>query len=382
MRTDILEETADVAKRAVDRLSHRIKAHCDSGQPIEIAEEFRVMTLQVIGELILSLTPAESARVFPELYLPIVEEANRRVWAPWRAYLPTASNRHFHKTVAELNEYVSALIEARWAKRAELVAAGGAAPAADILDRVLSAQDPAAWGPDTVRQIRDEVKTFLLAGHETSASMLTWSVYELSQNKGGVLAKALAEGRAVFGEGLGRAKATKGAATGGGGGPGVGQYEAVPLPHKDEVDKLEYTVRALKESLRKYTLVPMVVRVCAKDDVMDGHPVPAGTKIFINMKCTHTNPRLWPDPDEFKPDRFAEDFDRWNFNAFINGPRNCLGQHLALLEARIVLALLLQRFEFSAANDECGECHPYMVPTCPKNGMWLNVKERTSLDCA
>jgi hypothetical protein len=70
----------------------------------------------VIGELILSLSPEESARVFPELYLPIVTEANRRVWEPWRGYMPTPHNFKFHRTVGKLNAYVSDLIRKRWAE--------------------------------------------------------------------------------------------------------------------------------------------------------------------------------------------------------------------------------------------------------------------------
>lgn len=82
LRVDILEETAYVAKGAVDRLSARFEAARGTGKPVEIAEEFRVMTLQVIGELILSLSPEESARVFPKLYLPIVSVFSPRRFLP------------------------------------------------------------------------------------------------------------------------------------------------------------------------------------------------------------------------------------------------------------------------------------------------------------
>ena len=73
----------------------------------------------------------------------------------------------------------------------------------------------------------------------------------------------------------------------------------------------------------------MVTRECVKDDVIDGVRIPAGSKIFINIKTCHLNPKLWPEPMAYKPERFEEKFDIYNFNAFINGPRNCLGQHLA-----------------------------------------------------
>lgn len=244
LRRDILEETAGVAKRAVDRLSVRLEAKRGTGEPVELAEEFRVMTLQVIGELILSLSPEESARVFPELYLPIVTEANRRVWEPWRAYLPTPQNFKFHRTVSRLNDYVSDLIRKRWAEHRK----GNIQEEPDILDRILAAIDPATWGNETVRQLRDEIKTFLLAGHETSASMLTWSIYELTKNPK-VLNKALAESRKVF---------TKGGRVGGA--DGAAQFERVELPPRSDLENLRYTVNVLKESLRMYTLVPVVSR--------------------------------------------------------------------------------------------------------------------------
>ena len=86
------------------------------------------------------------------------------------------------------------------------------------------------------------------------------------------------------------------------------------------------------------------------------------------------NAKLWPEPESFEPTRFEKPFDMYNFNAFVNGPRNCLGQHLALLEARIVLGLLIQRFDFEPADDKCGLVHEYMVPTCPAEGMNMYVK--------
>ena len=248
----------------------------------------------------------------------------------------------------------------RWAKHQEARADGREPPLVDILDRLVSSVDPAAWGESCVTQLRDEIKTFILAGHETSASMLTWSVYELTQNPE-VLEKVLAEGRKIFPD-------TTSAPAG-----DRDKFQTSTLPTKETLKDMNYTVHVLKESLRLYTLVPMVTRECLEDDVIDGQTIPAGTKIFINLKAVHTNPKLWPEPEKFRPERFEEDFDMWNFNAFINGPRNCIGQHLALMEARIVLSLLMQRFKFTPANSKVGEVHAYMVPTCPANGMHMLI---------
>lgn len=227
----------------------------------------------------------------------------------------------------------------------------------DILDQILKTYEPSEWSEESVRQLRDEIKTFLLAGHETSASMLTWSVFELSRNPE-TLKKLLVEGQSVF---------TRGARIAGA--HDAAQFEGIPLPPRKELEKLTYTVNVLKESLRLYTLVPVVSRYCAADDKIGGQAIPAGTKIFLLLKAPHMNEKLWPEPEKFQPERFENEFDMYNFNAFINGPRNCLGQHLALLEARIVLSLLMQRFTFTPASENEGVVDEYIVPTCPKNGL-------------
>eukprot|EP00040_Diaphanoeca_grandis_P039895 m.260514 g.260514 ORF g.260514 m.260514 type:complete len:520 (-) comp40030_c0_seq1:106-1665(-) len=356
-RIDILEETADVAKRAVDRLSIKLEKIRGTGKSVEICEEFRVMTLQVIGELILSLSPEEAERVFPDLYLPIVTEANIRIWQPWRQYIPNRTNYNYHKTVGRLNDYVSNLVRERW----KLHRSGKKIEKQDILDRVLLAIDPSTWGEHTVRQLCDEIKTFLLAGHETSASMLTWSLLELIKNPT-VLEKTLQEGKSAFKEGCRDSTNSK------------DPFSGVALPtHQSLKTTLNYTVNVLKESLRLYTLVPMVTRICDEDDEIDGQRIPAGSKMFMLLKATHMDERFWPNPTEFRPERFESEFDIYNFNAFINGPRNCLGQHLALLESRIVLSLLVQRFKFSIASEDSVKVHPYMVPTCPEHGMHVFV---------
>lgn len=117
------------------------------------------------------------------------------------------------------------------------------------------------WDAALETQLCYEVKTFLLAGHETSASMLTWSVYELSRNPA-CLAKVREEAARVYGK----------AAVG-----------ATPPPRRD-VDNMVYTLSVLKEALRKYSVVPTVTRKLAVDDELLGHPIPAGTMIALNLQ--------------------------------------------------------------------------------------------------
>eukprot|EP00124_Ichthyophonus_hoferi_P004612 Ihof_evm2s530 gene=Ihof_evmTU2s530 len=326
-RVSILEDTMLVAKKAGDRLSRKLETYRGTGKPIEMAEEFRLMTLEVIGELLMSLTPEVSNQIFPSLYLPLVTEANLRVWEPWRKYMPTSNWFKYRETLSKLDTYMIDTITNRWEERQARIAQGLPATqpvkegsCVDVLDQVLDNLDPDTWGPATIDQLKDEFKSFVLAGHETSASMLMWTLYELTQNPD-ILERMKKEGYSVFGE-CRRTPTVE----------GEDEFSSVPLPGAEELRNLNLTVNVLKEAIRKYTLVPVVSRYALKDDVLDGVPVPAGTKIFVNIKAAHNNPEFWAEPSKFNPDRFDEKYDPYAYLPFINGPRNCLGQYLALLE--------------------------------------------------
>ena len=166
----------------------------------------------------------------PNLYLPIMEECNRRSLEPWRKFLPTPEWFAHRKRVAMLNAYIIDMIRARWKKRMS----GVKNPNPDILDRVLASVDEDEYGAEVERQMCFEIKTFLLAGHETSAAMLIWTTWELVNNEE-KMKKAVDEAKRVFAE-------VK---------PGA-------LPTRKQLDKLDYNVSALKESLRLYSVVPVL----------------------------------------------------------------------------------------------------------------------------
>jgi len=356
-RVEILDDIVDISRRAAARLADKLDKLRGTGKTAEMSEEFRHLTLQVIGEAILSLTPEEADEVFPHLYLPVMEEFNRRSLAPWRTYLPLPEWVRTKVRMRQLDRYVIGLIRKRWAGRKARKAAGEA----DIMDRIMDAVGEERWGPAAERQLCYEIKTFVLAGHETSASMLTWALHELvsAPEK---MERLRAEGRPVFGDCRGK-----------GGLPAAN-------PSRAALDTLEYTVGALKEALRKYSVVPVVTRECVQDDVLGGCAVPRGTTVIIVMQGVHHREDIWPEPMEFKPERFMQgegggppSHDRFDFLPFIEGPRNCLGQHLALLEARIVLQLLVQRFDFVAESAENGIRHPGVIPIAPWKGCHMSV---------
>ncbi|WIA20786.1 hypothetical protein OEZ85_005147 [Tetradesmus obliquus] len=354
LRVDILDDIVDIAQRGAARLADKLEQYRGTGQVVHLEEEFRLLTLQIIGEAILSLPPEECDRVFPQLYLPVMEEGNKRVLRPHRKYLPSPAWFAFKWRMARLNSFLTNLIRARWQARQ-----AGKPGRGDILDRILAAIEAAGtkWSAAIETQLCYEMKTFLLAGHETSAAMLMWSVYELSRHPQ-QRDKVLVEAVRVFGP-SGSNTATRPAA-----------------------DGMVYTLSVLKEALRRYSVVPVVTRTLKEDDQLEGKAVPAGTMIVCHLQGVHNQ---WSEPTAFRPERFMPggEFDCFEegvrpymFVPFIQGPRNCLGQHLALLEARVVLALLQQRFSFKLASKlaDPGQRHPTVIPVASIDGLPVTIE--------
>ncbi|CAM9630537.1 unnamed protein product [Chrysoparadoxa australica] len=364
-RIELLEEIPEIALRATERLAVRLDEVSAKDESIEIGEEFRHLTLQVISEVLLSLSPEESDEIFAHAYLPIVIEGHHRVWNPLREFCCFLPFWWQHRSnVAELNSYMEGLIDSRWELRKKEASAGGTGRKQDVLDRIMNHFGPEDWTRATVRQIRDEMKTFVLAGHETSASMLNWALYELSQ-RDDCCRKVVAEAEAVWG-----AK-----------GLGLG---AAGLAPKKELDKLQYTDAVLRESLRKYNLVPVVSRVAVEDTTIDGpqgqsHLIPKGSIVMLLIQGVHMREDIWPEPHEFSPERYDMPSPPapYTFLPFIEGPRMCLGQYMSLLESKVVLSLLYHKYSFELQNaHNGGERHPWIIPVVPHHGTHIKVQLR------
>ena len=227
-----------------------------TGASVDMGEEFRHLALQVIGEALLSLTPEESDSVFPKLYLPIMEEANRWSLEPWREHVRPIFRRQ-RERLRQLDRYIFGLISKRWAARL----AGNDPHKNDIVGRIMHAADPDTWHDGLEVQLCYEIKTFVLAGHETSAAMMSWCLYELQKAGNAHAPRVLAEAAKA---GLGVANA----------------------PSRDAVEgAMDYTYACLKETLRLYSVVPVVTRTAVEDDVLGGVPVPAGTRIILSIQA-------------------------------------------------------------------------------------------------
>jgi len=317
-KLEILEEVASAALEITRNLFQTLDAAAESGAAVDMAEIFRKLTLQVISLAVLGVEPAESDREISNLYLPIIDECNDRIWYPYRMYLPTNAWWRHRSLVKQLNDYLVAKINDRWQSMANAKEKNSPKY---ILDRILSGVDPAQFQKDGIQDLRDGLKTFLFAGHDTTACMLTWTLWEVMKSEQ-TRQKLYNESKSLFPKDDTR-------------------------PSYDELqNSLPFTFNVLRETLRLHPPVPVITREVVQPDVVGDVSIPQGAVALICMDGIHKRQDLWPNGDvnEFLPSRFdvldtpspqlglGEGVDPWAFLPFINGPRNCLGQHFSLLE--------------------------------------------------
>lgn len=198
--------------------------------------------------------------------------------------------------------------------------------------------------------IRDQMLTMLIAGHDTCTALLTWALYLLGKQPS-AMASAQNEVDTRLGDGRWGAS---------------------------EVEALSFLDSVVRETLRLYPPVHMGMRVAARDLEYHQYRIPAGTRVIYSIYLTHRLAEHWPDPDQFVPDRFCQTSGgsrpSYSYLPFGGGPRNCIGSSFGLLETKVVLARLLQTFEFELLSRHV---RPHMGATLePHPGVMMRVRRR------
>ncbi len=224
-------------------------------------------------------------------------------------------------------------------------------PQVDLMQRLMEAKDPETGKPMSDEQMVDNLLTFYLAGHETTAKALTWTLYLLSRAPEWEQ-RVLEEVRTVVGDG------------------------PVTAAH---ADKLAITQQVLKESMRLYPPAPQIGRHALKDHRFGPHDIKAGTQVLIPIYAVQRHRTYFPDPDRFDPTRFAPEneakISRYHYMPFGAGPRICIGMAFAMMEATIILATLIRGARFEAAPGHNPE-PVARVTLVPKGGMPMRVTRR------
>ncbi len=217
----------------------------------------------------------------------------------------------------------------------------------DLLDLLMEGEDPKTKRQMNTAELRDNLLTFIVAGHETTALTLGWSLYLCAFDQD-VQDRARAELRAVCGDG-----------------PVKGEH----------VEKLPFMRQIIDEALRLYPPAGMVSRTALANDTLCGREIRKGDTVILPIYALHRHHMLWEDPDAFRPDRFADrkSVERYAYLPFGDGPRICIGASFALQEAVIILGTLLNRFRFTPVAGRNPD--PVMILTLrPEGGVWLEAE--------
>lgn len=289
------------------------------GPPRDIGHDMMRLTLWIIGDAIFARDfRGQADAIGHHLEVCLAQATLQMITGgllkPW---IPTPGNLRARRSEAALNTAVAGLIEGA---RASGTADG-------MLGRLIHATDTGGHAALDDRELLDQVKSLILAGHETTSLVLTWSLYLLAAHPA-VQARLVDEVTTVLG---GRA------------------------PGPDDIPRLVYTRMVLLETMRLYPPVPAVTRTALAADVFDGVEIAAGTKIGVLPYVTHRLAEFWPRPDEFDPERFAPErlaaIEPFSFLPFLLGRRACLGEHFAMLESVVALAMIVGRYKFTRTDD-------------------------------
>ncbi|GAB4579824.1 MAG: cytochrome P450 [Anaerolineales bacterium] len=320
----------------------RWQTFAQTGTPLDIHAEMIRLTLSVIVKAMFGedispqLEPlAKSFDVAAHFMLIRSQSA----W-PLPLWVPTPRHMAYKNAVRTLNEIIYPIIQR--ARRE---------PRDDLLGLLLTMRDEETGEGMSDQQARDEVVTIFFAGHETTATALTWAFYLLSQHPE-IEARVRDEITTVLGS---------------------------RSPAFADLPNLPYLHRVLQETLRLYPSAYLFAREAVEDDVIDGYRIPAGKLIFICPFITHHDPAYWPDPERFDPDRFLPEQvaarPREVYYPFGEGPHVCIGNHLAMMEMQLILAMALQKYTWQLVPHHPVAIQP-VVSLTPKYGMKMNLQAR------
>jgi cytochrome P450 len=309
----------------------------------DIHRDMMRLTLEIVVKTLFNSDISDEAdtvgQVLSEMVKPFASQATLKWIADNR--LPTPAHRRFYAAARKIDDIVYRIIAERRANTADQ---------GDLLSMLLAAHDEDG-SQMSDRQLRDEVMTLFLAGHETTALTLSWCWYLLARNPQ-VEQKFHAELDEVLG---GRS------------------------PTVADLARLKYTEQIAKESMRLYPPAYAVGREALQDFELGGFHIPAKSQLFMFQWAVQRDPRFFSEPDRFHPERWTDDFSnrlpKYAYFPFGGGPRMCIGNYFAMMEVVLLLATIGQRFRFSLLPDYEVLLLPAMSLR-PANGIPVTVGQR------
>jgi cytochrome P450 len=325
----VITEFARVIDQANDRFIDRWESQAARGESVNVTDDMSALTLDIVLRAVFGRDLDRlSAEVGGNPFAVVTQEPAR--------------NLQFAYKFRSLGKLVAALMRRRASEADEHV---------DFLAMLMSARDKETGDAMSERELIDEVMTLVVAGHETTASALNWTWYLLALHPQ-VEARLHAE-----------IDAAPVAAS-----PSLAQMEALP-----------YAQQVVNEALRLYPPGWLLSRRAIGADVLAGFEIPAGADVLLSPYLLHRHPRFWPDPDAFKPERFASENEaersRFAYIPFAAGPRHCIGETFALYEMLMHLYKVARRYRLTYLPTEPVELEA-QINLRTKNPLYMRLERR------
>lgn len=331
----------EVVLPVVDRMLQRWEHLVARQAVVDVDHEMLETALEVVG---LALFGLDLSREAPQLVRAVLTALDYVIYRAQNLVVlplnwPTPRNRAFKRALGELERAVDAILDTQCGKDARRE---------NLLSLLVQAEQA---GRMSRQQVRDELITMIVAGHETVATALTWTWYLLTQHPE-MEAALLDEIDTVL--------------------------DGRP-PTREDLPKLTTTAHVFAEALRLYPPAWLITRRAIAEDAWMEHPIPPGALIIMSPYVLHRHPAFWDEPEAFRPERFADEkartYPRFAYIPFGGGPRLCIGNHFALVEAQLILSRVLQRFRLVFAGAGPVRAEP-LVTLRPKGGMPMRLIAR------
>jgi len=321
----------------------RTAAGWADGARTDLAADMMEMTLAIAGRTLFDADVRGDARVVAEALADAMQAMIDGLSSPWQVPYtwPIRRHRRMRRAVEMLDEIVYRIIRQRRATTGDR---------GDVLSMLLVARDDDGGGM-TDRQVRDEVMTLLLAGHETTANLLTWTFYALARHPD-VRARVEAEVDGALG---GR------------------------TPTVDDLPRLPYVAMVLDEVMRLWPPAYTTGRTALRDVEIGGHRLAKGAGVLVNIYGIHRRPDYYPEPERFMPARMAPEAKKARpkgaYLPFGAGPRVCIGNHFALMEAQLAVAAIVQAARIELPDRRPAVPEP-MITLRPRGGLPVRIRRR------
>jgi len=295
-------------------------------QPANVAlaidQEMMKLTLQIAGQALFQIDLLGEAKTVGDAFIETTTYTSKRMQTPFLPplFLPTARNRRFKEATATLDRTIYTMIRERRQQQAAMAQESDEQPSLDLLSMLIAARDEETGERMSDEQLRHEIALLIFAGHDTTANALTWAFYLLSQHP--------AEEATLYAE--------------------VTRVLQGCAPTYDDLPNLSYTRMVIEETLRLYPPAWTIGRQSVQEDMLGGYTIPAKANLIVPIYVIHHDPRWWPEPERFAPERFTPERSaarhKFAYLPFGAGPRLCIGNNFAMMEAQLVLASIVQRY--------------------------------------